>query len=40
MGCTDKTRMAAKDGEHDLVTNFDCVCYECMWVSLCVHMCL
>lgn len=33
-----------KDGEDDLVTNFDCVCVccECMWVSLCVcvHACL
>lgn len=31
-----------KDGEDDLVTNFDCVCVccECMWVSLCVCACV
>lgn len=30
--------MTARDGEHDLVTNFDCVCCERMWVSLCVRV--
>lgn len=32
-----QVRMTARDGEDDLVINFDCLC-ECMCVSLCVHV--
>lgn len=38
-----QVRMTERDGGDDLGTNFDCVCYECMWVGfyflfLCAHM--
>lgn len=30
--------MTARDGGDDLVTNFDCVCYKCLWIPLCVFV--